>query len=364
MAAIDAALRGTAGFLHRRIDFVEARRPAGPVAPAPTPPNRPGGMQAPVPVPVPVPASAVPLADPGAPLAAPQRVLCPPETVRPLLQWRVARPVGPGLQNLGNTCFLNSVLQCLTYTPALHQYLLSHDHSRQCTRAHAPIARQQRVLTAAPYRPPDVVLPHVRAGGPRGAVRGAHCRTGHRPDQDCRQTQPCGTARAFVFSFFWPLTAPTLPIDIAKHLRFGRQEDAHECTRYFVDGLLKSCLQHVDVYVRARARGPTHRGADSLVPLGHGAARQQGAGRTVAGDDAGAPHLWRVPAEPGGVHALPPCIQYVRRVSGPVHRHRPRPQHRARTRRLCPARAPRRRQPLSVHTVRTYTEREARIAHG
>ena len=29
---------------------------------------------------------------------------------------------------------------------------------------------------------------------------------------------------------------------IAKHFRQGRQEDAHEFLRYFVDGLQKSCL--------------------------------------------------------------------------------------------------------------------------
>ena len=29
---------------------------------------------------------------------------------------------------------------------------------------------------------------------------------------------------------------------IAKHLRFGHQEDAHEFLRYVIDGIQKSCL--------------------------------------------------------------------------------------------------------------------------
>lgn len=42
------------------------------------------------------------------------------------------RTAGPGLNNLGNTCFLNSVLQCLSYTPPLANFLLSRQHSAKC----------------------------------------------------------------------------------------------------------------------------------------------------------------------------------------------------------------------------------------
>lgn len=32
---------------------------------------------------------------------------------------------------------------------------------------------------------------------------------------------------------------------IAKHLRFGQQEDSHEFLRYVIDGMMKSCLSGV-----------------------------------------------------------------------------------------------------------------------
>ncbi|KAL0735036.1 hypothetical protein Bca4012_011246 [Brassica carinata] len=40
--------------------------------------------------------------------------------------------IGAGLENLGNTCYLNSVLQCLTYTEPLAAYLQDVAHEQRC----------------------------------------------------------------------------------------------------------------------------------------------------------------------------------------------------------------------------------------
>ncbi|KAI9015748.1 hypothetical protein CLU79DRAFT_765665 [Phycomyces nitens] len=49
------------------------------------------------------------------------------------LGWKDIRPVGSGLIDLGKVSALNSVLQILTYTPILANYLLSRRHSANCT---------------------------------------------------------------------------------------------------------------------------------------------------------------------------------------------------------------------------------------
>ncbi|NWI02795.1 UBP42 hydrolase, partial [Tichodroma muraria] len=63
-------------------------------------------------------------------MTPPQKILFPPEKI--CMDWRQKRRPGAGLYNLGSTCYLNVVLQCLTYTPPLANYLLSRQHSRFC----------------------------------------------------------------------------------------------------------------------------------------------------------------------------------------------------------------------------------------
>jgi ubiquitin carboxyl-terminal hydrolase 36/42 len=41
----------------------------------------------------------------------------------------------PGLANLGNTCFANSVIQCLVHTKLFSAYALSSFHSKNCARS-------------------------------------------------------------------------------------------------------------------------------------------------------------------------------------------------------------------------------------
>ncbi|KAJ3029742.1 UNVERIFIED_CONTAM: hypothetical protein HDU68_011259 [Siphonaria sp. JEL0065] len=117
-----------------------------------------------------------------------------------LLTWPKPITAGPGLTNLGNTCFLNSTLQCLTYTPPLALYLLSRSHSQKC--------RQTTFCTFCELEK------HVMRS--LSGMRGK--------------------------SSITPKSIVGRLKSIAKHFRVGRQEDSHEFLRYFIDSLQNNCL--------------------------------------------------------------------------------------------------------------------------
>ncbi|XP_074199927.1 ubiquitin carboxyl-terminal hydrolase 36 isoform X2 [Camelus bactrianus] len=127
---------------------------------------------------------------------APQKVLFPGERLS--LRWGRVYRVGAGLHNLGNTCFLNSTVQCLTYTPPLANYLLSREHTRGCHQgSFCMLCVMQNHIIQAFANSGNAIKP---------------------------------------VSFIRDLRK------IARHFRFGNQEDAHEFLRYTIDAMQKACL--------------------------------------------------------------------------------------------------------------------------
>uniref|UniRef100_A0A8C7ZB12 Ubiquitin carboxyl-terminal hydrolase n=1 Tax=Oryzias sinensis TaxID=183150 RepID=A0A8C7ZB12_9TELE len=126
----------------------------------------------------------------------PQKILFPPE--RLTLKWNQVHRIGAGLQNMGNTCFLNSALQCLTYTPPLANHMLSREHSKTC---------QEPGFCMMCTMQNHIIQVFANSGN---------------------VIKPIGVLNELK--------------RIAKHFRYGSQEDAHEFLRYTVDAMQKSCL--------------------------------------------------------------------------------------------------------------------------
>ncbi|KAG0020980.1 hypothetical protein BGZ81_009125 [Podila clonocystis] len=130
------------------------------------------------------------------------------------MNWPQARPVGPGLGNMGNTCFLNSVLQCLTYTPPLAMYLLSSQHGDSCKASGFCMMclLEKHVMRCFSHNLKESIYPKVIVGRLR---------------------------------------------NIGKQFRIGRQEDSHEFARYLIDALQKSCLEGYDSKMDNRIKETT-----------------------------------------------------------------------------------------------------------
>ncbi|GJW68242.1 ubiquitin carboxyl-terminal hydrolase 23 [Tanacetum coccineum] len=107
-------------------------------------------------------------------------------------------PFGAGLENLGNTCFLNSVLQCLTYTEPLAAYLQSGKHQVTCRKSGfcALCAIQKHVSRA--------LQSSGRSLAPKDLVSNLRC--------------------------------------ISRTFRNSRQEDAHEYMVNLLESMHKCCL--------------------------------------------------------------------------------------------------------------------------
>ncbi|KAK4806412.1 hypothetical protein QYF61_016262 [Mycteria americana] len=160
-------------------------------------------------------------------MAPPQRILFPPEKI--CMDWQQRQRAGAGLYNLGNTCFLNSVLQCLTYTPPLANYLLSREHSQSCEYFWEHLLVSQCYGDFAKLRSLLPSLPPC-SGRQQGfcmmCIMEAHVNK---------------VLRASV-RVIQPSAVITVLTRIGEHFRLGMQEDAHEFLRYTVDAMQRACL--------------------------------------------------------------------------------------------------------------------------
>ncbi|KAL0900118.1 hypothetical protein Bca101_084079 [Brassica carinata] len=110
-----------------------------------------------------------------------------------------------GLRNLGNTCYLNSVLQCLTYTPPLANFCLNHKHSSHC----------------------DSFVDGERK----------------RDCPFCIVEKRIARSLSVDHAIDAPNKISSCLKIFAEHFKFGRQEDAHEFLRYVIDACHNTSLR-------------------------------------------------------------------------------------------------------------------------
>lgn len=113
------------------------------------------------------------------------------------MRWR-HKELASGLTNLGNTCFLNSVLQCLLHTAPLHNYLLTKEHSKTCRMHKFCLFCKLEFYAALVFKKGRKVV------APKGVVVNLR--------------------------------------SISKRFRPGRQEDSHEFIRFVLDTMQKNIV--------------------------------------------------------------------------------------------------------------------------
>ncbi|XP_060187072.1 ubiquitin carboxyl-terminal hydrolase 25 [Lycium barbarum] len=127
------------------------------------------------------------------------------------MNWQpnLRRKTGPplGLKNLGNSCYLNSVLQCLTYTPPLAYFCLKSQHSSSCDSGAAAASEKKN---ECPF---------------------------------CILEKRIARSLSLESALDTPAKINNCLKIFAQHFRYGRQEDAHEFLRYVIDACHNTCLR-------------------------------------------------------------------------------------------------------------------------
>jgi ubiquitin C-terminal hydrolase len=167
---------------------------------------------------------------------------------RPPLNRDVARPVA----NLGNTCYINAVLQALAHAPELCMAMDVESH-----RANCPIFMENaQKRRSSPSSSPDAVsdLPAKSTGTRKSRRSGSGKRSPtNQENDDCKFCALCEVEQHLtrVHTNTNNREKPVAPsmfvngfIDrVAPWFKLGQQEDSHEFLRLLIDAMQRSCKQ-------------------------------------------------------------------------------------------------------------------------
>eukprot|EP00934_Nitzschia_sp_Nitz4_P004611 Nitzschia sp. Nitz4//scaffold106_size73319//31017//33093//NITZ4_005735-RA/size73319-augustus-gene-0.2-mRNA-1//1//CDS//3329532517//4601//frame0 len=182
--------------------------------------------------------------------ASPKSQLSPKDSsgqvpFRPPQQRDVARPVA----NLGNTCYINAVLQALAHAPELCMAMDVEPHHLTCP-VYLENAQKRR---SSPSSSPDGVAdyPAKTAGTRKSRRSGKKSPSSQRSDDGCKFCLLCELEDHItrVHSSTSARDKPVAPsafvngfIDhVAPWFKLGQQEDSHEFLRLLIDAMQRSC---------------------------------------------------------------------------------------------------------------------------